>query len=124
MNNAVNPLYNQLTASCVQYLAHSPIGESRVIVEFTGNFEAHPVLWQATLVALNVEAVTWDLERSRPGKQYISVSVEDADSPQVEIGLSVDVINEPTVLKAITMLRQYRNLRRGRHEFLGIQKQA
>jgi len=108
--------YDQLATSCVEYIAHSPVGETRVVVEFTGHFEDHPVLWQATIVALHAEP-------SSPGNQYITVNVEHDARPQVEIGLPVSLINEPTILKAITMVRQYKNLRRGRYEFQGIQKQ-
>jgi hypothetical protein len=100
----------------VEYLAHSPVGESRAVVEFTGSFEGHPVLWQATIVALNAAS-------SSPVDQYITVDLELDAAPRVEIGLPVAIVSEPTILKAITMLRHYKNLRRGRHEFQGIRKQ-
>ena len=116
MNKTLHILYERLTNSCVEYIAHSPIGESRAIVEFAGQFEGRPVLWQAMIIALETEA-------SNIANQYISVNAENDEAPQVEIGLPLSLIDEPTVLKAITMIRQYKNLHRGRYEFQGIQKQ-
>jgi hypothetical protein len=100
--------------SCIEYLAYSPVGEAEVRVAFADTFEARPVVWCATIRCLP--------EDSDNQQQYIEVQVDDPLHPTVRVGLPLPMINEPVILKTIKMIRQYKNLRRGRHEFLGSQK--
>ena len=119
-------LYRCIADSCIDYLALSPLGETQVKIQFTGNFEGNPVLWTATIIALNA------LE-SRPGNnaraknkenQYINITLENCGSilREIEVGLPVNSIDESTILKTMTMLRQYKNLRRGRYKYKGLYK--
>lgn len=110
-------LYQALQSSCVEYIAHSAVGEVEVAVVFTGQFESRPVTWRAT-----IRCLAEDIDEQP--KQFIDIRVNDPSRPEVTIGLPLKTINEPDVLKSIMMIRQYRNLRRGRHEFSGSQKIA
>ncbi|WP_455221352.1 hypothetical protein [Kaarinaea lacus] len=102
-------------SSCVEYIAYSAVGEKEVTVAFAGQFESRPVVWNAIIRCLSADD-------SEQRQQYINVQVKDSSCPDVTIGLPLPTINEPDILKSIMMVRQYRNLRRGRHEFLGRQK--
>jgi len=110
-------LYQALESSCVEYIAKSAVGELEVAVAFTGQFESRPVIWCATICCL-----AEGIEEQR--KQFIDIRVKDPSRPKVTIGLPLKTINEPDILKSIMMIRQYRNLRRGRHEFSGSRKTA
>ena len=101
-----------LTCGAIDYIAHDPVGEGRVRVEFAGQFEGRPVIWQATIIAMD----------RNDTQQYIEVRVPPEGSPVVEVGLPLSAINEPDILKTILMVRHYKNLRRGRHSFAGIAK--
>lgn len=98
--------------SAIDYIAHSPVGQRRVRVEFAGRFEDETVVWQATIVALGVGT----------SSQYIDVNTSPGHSPEVEVGLPLDRIREPDIIKTIMMIRHYKKLSRGRHEFEGIAK--
>jgi hypothetical protein len=106
-----------LTRGVIAYIAHNPVGGSRVRVDFAGRFVGHPVIWRATIVALGREAT----------KQYIDVQTigglrQSEDLLPVEIGLPLNTIDEPDVLKTIIMMRQYKKLGPGKHEFIGSAK--
>jgi hypothetical protein len=86
----------------------APDGQ-RAQIRFRGPFEGREVIWDATVLRLAGEG------RS----QFIEVG--EATSPQgraLTVGLRVAVIDEPTLRKTVVMIRGYKRLRRGRHEFL------
>ena len=110
-------LYKQLTNSRIEYIAHSVLGEAKASIAFAGQLEGQSVIWHATLIALKAGGAESVI-------QYIDVTGQhNSDGYAVEIGLPVYAIDEPTVLKSITMIRQYKKLHQGRHEFQGILKQ-
>ena len=114
----VDLLFKRLTGSPVEYIAHSIIGEDTAVVKFTGEFEGAPIIWNATIVALNARS-------AQSEAQYIEIATVEhhgENSLTIEIGLFVTKIDEPTVIKVIKMIRQYKNLSRGRHEFSGANK--
>ena len=113
-----NILFERLTRSTVEYVANSALGGPYAEVEFIGYFEGQPVLWNATIIALKGQP-------AHSGTQYIEVDKVTGSEQahiKVEIGLLVSEIDEPTVIKVIKMIRQFKNLSRGRHEFLGANK--
>lgn len=110
MNISQQNLYQRLSSSCIDYIAHSVVGESQVEVEFAGKFVQRNVVWIATIRCLSAD---------KDRKQYIDVQLGEADSPRVDIGLPLNTIDEPAILKSMLMIRHYKNLREGRHEFSG-----
>lgn len=86
--------------------AVSELGGGAAHVRFTGTFEGTGVIWDAKL------------QRLAPGERRFIDIGEPADGRvPVTIGLPVARIDHPTVLKAMVMMRQYKRLQRGRHEF-------
>ncbi len=91
--------------------------DDHVHIRFTGPFRGRQVTWDARIVTLAHAA------RSRPAsstaelRQFIEVGQDNGDTRQLGIGLNVDRIDEPAILKTIIMIRQYRRLREGRHEY-------
>ena len=118
MSMPKNPFINQLLDCPIEYIAYSPIGVEEVLIEFVGEFAGLPVIWNARLIALNQTT-------TQTFPQYIDISsCENKTEFKIEIGLAVNEITEPTILKTIMMVRQYKQLRLGRHEFLGANKNA
>ncbi|MEJ2179618.1 MAG: hypothetical protein P8Y28_04080 [Gammaproteobacteria bacterium] len=113
MNISQQNSYQRLSSSCIDYIAHSVVGESQVEVEFAGQFNQRDVVWFATIRCLPAD---------KKNKQYIHVQLEENQSPRVEIGLPLERIDEPAILKSILMIRYYKNLRVGMHEFSGRDK--
>jgi len=87
-------------------LLGEPGGET-LRVRFEGPFDGRQVRWDATLISLP------------PGKQrnYIEIGDETTDGLSLTVGLNVPAIDLPTLRKTIMMIRQYKRLRRGRHEY-------
>lgn len=107
----------RLSRSSIDYIAHTVIGDNCATIEFSGEFAGEPVIWNAKVVALNVMT-------DAPNTQYIEINDDHRaeGSIPVEIGLFVNAVDEPTVTKVIKMMRQYKNLHSGRHEFSGTNK--
>ena len=90
-------------------------GGTTMRVCFVGPFEGREVTWTATIHALRS---TEDKQlQPRSGHNFIEVSEDMPDGVPVVIGLDVERIDPSTVRNAIIMMRQYRRLRRGRHEW-------
>ena len=91
--------------------------DDHVHIRFTGPFRGRQVTWDARIVTLAHAA------RSRPAsstaelRQFIEVGRDNGGTRQLRIGLNVDRIDEPAILKTIIMIRQYKRLQEGRHEY-------
>lgn len=117
MDKSEQFLFERLQQSPVEYIAHSVLGDTQAVIEFAGQLEGQALVWHARIIALKAAGQAC-------GAQYIDVSENSMlELPlNVEIGLQVARIEESTVLMVIKMMRQWKNLHRGRHEFLGANK--
>lgn len=77
-----------------------------VHLRFVGPFEGSTVVWEARVRRLGA---------GQP--RFIAVGTRHADAIALEVGLDVPVLNEPTLRKAVVMVRQWKRLCAGRHEF-------
>jgi hypothetical protein len=89
----------------VQLLGEAGLQSLRL--RFQGSFEARLVTWDATLQALDTAGAC----------NFIEVGEDGPGGTRLTIGLRVASIDEATVRKAVIMIRQYKRLRRGRHEW-------
>jgi len=76
------------------------------VICFAGHMQGQAIMWQARVCALG-----------EGRRSYIDVQNIDNGTGAIEIGLPVEVVDTPTLNKTIVMIRQYKNLRPGRHEF-------
>lgn len=76
------------------------------IIRFHGPFQGRTIRWLARIQA-----------QGRGQRSYISIGNINADDAEIEVGLPVVSIDTPTIKKTIVMIRQYKRLRPGRHEF-------
>ena len=118
--------YSQLASYLAEherpYYAVAPLGEQRAHVRFLGVLQGQPVAWDAeilTLLAYYQEQVK-NLapgEATRSVRPFIEVGAHGVHGWALGVGLGVALIDEPTVLRTIIMIRNYKRLRPGRHEF-------
>jgi hypothetical protein len=86
----------------------------RARVSFAATFHGAPVVWDARIATL--ESV--QRERGLASlRQFIHVLWVRDGRGEVHVGLPVAAIDRATVLKAVTMLRQWRRLDQGLHTF-------
>jgi hypothetical protein len=96
------------------------LGGPSARVRFTGQFCNRQVLWDARVMTL--EAVLQQaLESGEPPptapRQFIDIGADQANGRLIHIGLHVPAIDEPTIWKTITMIRNYKRLGLGRREW-------
>lgn len=73
---------------------------------FKGPFQGREIVWFAHIRA-----------RGAGNRSYIRISDIGDSQAEIEIGLPVARIDTPTIKKTIVMIRQYKHLRPGRHDF-------
>jgi hypothetical protein len=91
-----------------------PLGGDRLRLRFRGPFEGNQVLWDATFVTLR------HLAAEQPDKtwhNFIDIGEPDGGSVPLTVGLNVECFDARTITMAIMMVRRYKRLRRGRHEY-------
>jgi len=96
------------TAPPTDYQALIPLGGPELRLRFRGPFEGREITWDARFVTRR---------HSGAGCDSIEIGAEGPDGRHLTVVLNVRCFDAPTVSKAIIMMRQYKRLRRGRHEF-------
>jgi hypothetical protein len=90
-------------------------GGSALRLRFEGPFEGRTITWDATFVALGDPEI-----RAGPGTSvgnFIEIGADGANGVAIRVGLQVARIDAPTIRKTMIMLRRYKRLRRGRHDY-------
>lgn len=120
MNEAFQEFNHRLQRQGQRYEALSPVDQPRVQVRFPGHFEGRDVIWDACLQTLRYE---YEHAASRPKRspatlrQYILIEPAVDDRMPITVALNVPQFDEPSILKTIIMIHNYKRLRLGRHEF-------
>lgn len=109
MKDALAAFRAELAARGGDYLCGDVLGGRSARLRFIGRFEGEEVVWDAELVAL---AAT-----EKAPVQYLDIGEAGPRGRALHIGLAVPSIDRGTLLKTIIMVRNYKRLRRGRHEF-------
>lgn len=108
----------KLAKQNLNYEALTPLNHGYVHIRFGGRFQNQDTIWDAHLYSLayyiNNVAGAACAEQAR---QFIHVGSQCDGLRELSIGLNVPVIDEPTIQKSIIMIRQYKNLRSGQHEY-------
>lgn len=92
------------------YQALGPLGGDELRLRFRGPYDGGEVMWDAHFMT-----------RAHCGTEttynFIDIGTEGLHGRQLTVVLDVDCFDAPTLRKTIIMVRQYRRLRPGRHEF-------
>ncbi|MCK9532138.1 MAG: hypothetical protein M0R77_16495 [Gammaproteobacteria bacterium] len=92
----------------ITYECLDPLGGPQVRVRFSGRLLGQAVLWDATLSTLAASGRV---------RRFIEVGGSSPHGTLLAVGLDVPCIDGPTVLKTVIMIRGWKNLRPGRHEY-------
>lgn len=92
-----------------------PPGGGKLRLRFNGPFEGREVRWDATLFTPAAWAEAWG--EALPQQNIIEIGNAGEQGLHLNICLKVAAIDLPTVRKAVMMIRQYKRLRRGRHQY-------
>lgn len=114
------PEFNQILREQNRlYEACTPLPAAVVHLRFTGPFEHKIIIWDAQIATLayyltEQRRSTSDCKTLRP---FIEVGNVSALGRHLQIGLNVTTIDDATILKSMIMIRQYKRLQFGRHEY-------
>lgn len=106
----------QLATQQKKYQLLSPLGQAYCHIRFTGPFHGEVIIWDAHLQSLAYYLMT-HAAAAQATRQFIEVGAAGEAGRAIQIGLNVPVIDEPAILKTLVMIRQYKLLAPGRHEF-------
>jgi hypothetical protein len=90
-------------------------GGSALRLRFPGPFEGRIVTWDATFLALATPEARAGAERSV--ENFIEIGEDGPNGTPIRVGLQVLRIDAPTIRKTMIMIRRYKRLRRGRHDY-------
>ena len=90
-------------------------------VRFTGCFEGKRVVWdcQFTTLAYRAAQSSYSIEPGSTPTEccFIDIGQPGSNGVPLRVGLQLACIDIPAIRKMIIMIRNYKYLRRGRHEF-------
>jgi len=96
------------------YLLDGNVPDNIVWLRFSGRFAGQEVVWNACIRTMKEYALHH--QTTEDPKQYIDISYEKGVH-WLEVGLNVDVIDKTTIEATIIMIRNYKRLNLGRHEY-------
>lgn len=82
--------------------------DQRAHLRFTGPFQGQVVVWDCEFVTLAA---------ARAQRNFIDIGSPRESGVPLRVGLSIACIDTPAIEKMIIMIRHYKRLRLGRHEY-------
>lgn len=111
-DSAVEQLRQQLAQLGRDFLCETTLPAPVVKLRLIGPFQGNEVVWELTLTTLA------EMRRHQPVPcPFIDIAPGNAGVHAVSVGLELPQIDYPAILKSLVMLRKYKRLAIGRHEF-------
>ena len=108
-----------ISKNASDYLLVHCASDQNVNVKFHGYFQQQPVVWDAVIRTMSdyYESELKKLSNDRVTiKQLIDIRKKD-DGYKIELVLNLKKIDESAIQKSIIMIRNYKRLSLGRHEY-------
>lgn len=116
MEQRLKSLQTKLDKSDADYFIVEKYSDQHVVINFIGSFLGESVVWQASIRSLENYAQEMFGGKQASLKQFIEIS-ELEDAYKIVVGLNIPKIDEASIKKAIIMIRKYKRLHIGRHEY-------
>jgi hypothetical protein len=102
----------------IRYNLLAPPEPSQARFAFTGSFQNQEIRWDTTLVTLaHYHAAQPESVQPMMRTAFLEIGGETAHGRAIRVALDIPVIDEATILRTIIMIRNYKRLHPGRHEF-------
>lgn len=98
----------------ISFTLLEPLNPDRAHFTFTGSFQGVTILWNATLRPADRAAAP-----AAGTASSIDIGEMTAAGRTLTVTLDIPAVDEPAILRTIIMIRQYKRLHPGRHEFGG-----
>lgn len=110
----VKELRAQLKTQGKEYLLMSELPALKVYLQVEGVFAGELVVWNMCI--RTIEEYSKNNSITDDPQQFINIEQKD-ETYHIEIGLNVKLIDQPVVERTIIMIRKYKRLFLGRHEY-------
>ncbi len=101
----------------LEYFLEQDSTEQEAVFSFKGHFQHAPVTWHVHLMTCQSE-VAQTPPHQQSNQQFIDIEKDRQEGHyQAKICLNIAKVNDAAILKTMIMLRQYKNLSEGRHEY-------
>lgn len=85
-------------------------------IQFEGLFQGETVTWDTHFFTLN-GYFAQEEDNNKIQKQFIDIELIDSNNLKLTIALKIAEINHQNIQKMMIMVKQYKNLSLGRHEY-------
>ena len=85
-------------------------------IKFEGSFQGKTVTWDTHFFTLDGYSSIHNHEQ-KITKQFINIKESNADTMKLTLALKITEINTPNIQKMMIMIKQYKNLALGRHDY-------
>lgn len=85
-------------------------------LQFEGPFQGQTVTWDTHFFTLQGYQ-SRHKDKIKAEKQFIDIEAINADSLKLTIALKIPEVNHQNIEKMMIMIKQYKNLSLGRHEY-------
>ena len=119
IEKAVSDLQSLLEKQAIDYLFVDRVSDKHASVKFLGKFKQQTVVWDAiirTLTDYYETELKYLSDHSVELKQFIDIEKKDTGY-KIMLVLNLDKIDRAAIQKSIMMVRQYKRLDIGRHEY-------
>lgn len=110
----VQELQRRLVGSHNDYLLQDELPAHRVRLLFAGPFKGETVVWNACIET--IEAYAQHHRVDDDPQQFIDIRCEN-EVHWIHIGLNVQQIDQAVIERSMIMVRNYKRLSEGRHEY-------
>jgi hypothetical protein len=113
---------SQLQKPGADFVCTTSVPATSVSLTFLGHFQGSAVLWNMTLATLShFRTIENGMDSTNEAGEYRHPFMLIGEGKQgvfpIQVGLELEVIDEPVIKKTIIMIRNYKRLAIGRLEF-------
>jgi hypothetical protein len=102
----------------IQFSLLAPPESTRTRFAFTGRYQNKEIVWDTTLLTLaHYHAEQPESAQPTVRTAFLEIGGKTASGRTICVVLDIPHIDEPAILSTIIMIRNYKRLRPGRHEF-------
>ena len=85
-------------------------------IKFAGSFQGKTVTWDTHFFTLDGYS-SENNDEENITKQFINIKECNADTMELTLALKISEVNTPNIQKMMIMIKQYKNLAIGRHDY-------
>lgn len=103
----------------MSYTLIKQVNPQHAHLTFNGQFRGKPVTWNTHLFTI-AEYARLNNPATNTARQFIKIEKAkslDSSTMDLEVALNVTEVDPPTIQKMMIMIRQYKKLSTGRHEY-------